>query len=358
MSSETTDADECKYVRSQPFEEECKESLRSAAIDVDGELTKKKYQEWVTAQSENLPSVGQITGEFGGSFYEVCDDLDIATDPVYGGGAYSDNDIFSAIRQAADEVSEPLTCEKYKQWQKDTSQAQPTINTITARFVWSSVCESVGVECGKHHSKEYTAENMLSAISRAAADQGEPLTVEQYSEWRDRREQKEPSASGITRRFGGWYEACERADVTHTTVHDGPQSFSMKEIEMAVQLAGEICGQPLSSTEYKAWQEDADYTYPSIQAILSRGKWTDICDQAGVEYAGQSKVRFSEEDILTSIKQAASDCGVPLTGEKYDSWRENVAGGHPAYRTVVNRMQWTEACEQAGVTHGGNSSNE
>lgn len=208
MSSETTDdADECKYVRDQPFTQECKEALRAAASNTEGVFTKAEYNRWAATHPDNLPSIDQIEREFGRSFYEVCNEIGV---PASKDINYSNSNILSAIRQAASEVGEPLTRNDYQTWQNTKCSSYPAVETIHNRLSWGTACEKAGVRYGSSVKDE----DIHSAIRRAAANQGEPLTVQEYGNWRKKANKKAPSPSTIHKRFG-WAEACEQAGVSY-----------------------------------------------------------------------------------------------------------------------------------------------
>lgn len=62
--------------------------------------------------------------------------------------------------------------------------------------------------------KRWTDEQLLDVVRRCAADEGEPLGIAVYIEWRRRQSDVTPSEGTIGARFGGWPAALVRAGVS------------------------------------------------------------------------------------------------------------------------------------------------
>jgi hypothetical protein len=57
---------------------------------------------------------------------------------------------------------------------------------------------------------------------------------------------------------------------------------------------------------------------------------------------------YSDDDVLAGLRQAAAECGEPLTAGRYDAY----AGGHGLVSTarVIQRLgTWNQACLAAGL---------
>lgn len=122
-----------------------------------------------------------------------------------------------------------------------------------------------------------------------------------------------------------------------------------------IKKAAQKYGEPLSRSKYTQWRRtEPDSYYPPAERIETDlyNSWNDACSEAGVDSTQGN--RYTKEEYLDAIREAASECGEPLTAEKYNSWRQKQNKDTPC-RVLYNTRQdipassWNEVCELVGV---------
>lgn len=58
---------------------------------------------------------------------------------------------------------------------------------------------------------------------------------------------------------------------------------------------------------------------------------------------------YTAEQIIEAIRSAARDGGIPISRGEYDRWRHEQSDTYPASETIYRQMGWLEACGEAGV---------
>jgi hypothetical protein len=312
--------------------DEIVEGVKMAAEECGEPLTGQEYDNWQATSEEDFPTIRWIQRRAAG-WKEVCKRVGVQ----YGrGNKYTDDEVLSAVGRAAADMGEPLTQAEYREWRQNTNENQPSITTTINRFDWEEACEKADVSTvitSIGRSKNYTDDDLLSAIERAAADVGEPLTQAEYREWRQNTDETQPSITTIKSRFD-WEEACEKADVSMAV----EKSYTDDDLLSAIERAAASTGEPLRQMEYMSWRQNTDETQPSITPIKNRFGWEEACEKAGV--SGAIEKGYTDDEVLSAVERAAADMGEPLTQTMYQSWRDNTEGKYPSVNTVKTRLGW------------------
>lgn len=121
---------------------------------------------------------------------------------------FSDSDLLEILRAAADQVTGPLTTNKYMKL-----KISPTVAVFISRFgSWKKACVLAGVEAGKaardNYKRAHSKEDMLGFVASYLADPRTNGSAEGYEKWQ-RNVEGAPSLSLIRQRLGKWNEIKE-----------------------------------------------------------------------------------------------------------------------------------------------------
>jgi len=352
-NQDESDESTCKYIPDKSREEEIIEMIQRAAAEMGEPLTMNKYAEWRDNTNLNsdthIVSKTTIKKRFGG-WEKACQMANVESNVSV--QAYTLDDVVSAIQQAAVEMGEPLTMNKYVQWRSSVDEPVPHPITIiqgNQHFnSWTDACESVGVTAGVR--KRYDNDDIISAILQAADEMGEPLRIEDYQEWRESTDERKPGEKTVYTKFDSWFQACEEAGVGTTR----KTNYNTDDIISSIQRAAAEMGEPLTLAAYSSWRKSANEHIPSEKVIYKGkfGSWPAVCEAAGVSPA--TKSHYNTDEMIEAIQLAAAEMGEPLSQSKYNQWHGE-AGGTPCVSTITNSELglWSEACEAAGVKHAG-----
>ena len=356
-----TDAGDCKYVLGESTINHIGESLQAAASAIDGPLTIDSYETWREQDTDSHPSAKQVVMHSGrgDTWGEICNSYDIMISRTQ----RCDTDtVLKTLQRAAKAVGEPLSQANYEEWQRAQDENLPTSHLIWKYFdqEWRELCSEAGIQ--PHTSNKYTPGDIRTALNDAAADLGEPLVLADYRSWAQRQSTDRPDTQTIKRHFKDWATACRESDVEpHRLANYTPSDpYSADEIFISIRAAAEAKGEPLSPNDYREWSQSRP-DYPSKKTCLRRfDSWPAVCEKAGVSTSHTPRpAQYTDEELLTALKQAAADIGEPVTLSEYKTWRDTHHSNQPSPVTIRHRFgSWIAASEKAGIECGGGESNE
>jgi len=344
-------------------------AIQQAANDVDGHLTKRKYLTWRDGiEQENIPSPSAIINSDLGSWTGACETANIKH---VNNRSYTVDEVITAIQQAANQITGPLTQAKYVEWRKNTDKDRiPTRQAInnTELGSWANACEAANIDVSHYNTppNKYTVDEIITAIQQAANQITGPLTYKKYDAWRKQTSnERTPCQQTINNsEIGPWSNACETANIEYSPYHNKKhqdKKYSVEDITNAIQQAATEVGEPLSQTDYRNWRSEQVTTkgIPSANAIHTSeiGSWVPACEAANVE-PGKRRQPYTNAEVITAIQQAANEVGEPLTQSKYIDWRNQVTdnnGDRIPSITGIKRSElgsWNTACETSDVKHG------
>lgn len=177
----------------------------------------------------------------------------------------------------------------------DTAAVIGVVVGLSANQVRQTCIETLGgsvydeaLAQGRIHRRPFTHQACLAALRRVHAGLGDgPLSHGAYDRARTARE---PSASLVMCRFGGWTVACAAAGVpaNHTTgQHRRPQRWSDEQLRQALrrfaaaQDRRRAASVLLKMSAYTRWANAQGESQPSVGAIRYRfGTWQAAKDAA------------------------------------------------------------------------------
>lgn len=138
-----------------------------------------------------------------------------------------------------------------------------------------------------------------------------------------------------------------------------PPKYPTDEMMAFLREAATTANGQLSLGEYRRYAEDRrtsdGRTWPSIHTYISRfGSWRKALKQAGLpvnRHAPEGpKPRFSEEDCIEALREAARRLGQAPTLTAYDQLARTSAGRLPGALTVKHRLgSWHSALTRANL---------
>ena len=177
----------------------------------------------------------------------------------------------------------------------------------------------------------YSDEELLAeirAVATAVGDETAP-TLKQF------REHGSMAATTVTRRFGSWQAAVEKAGFEpHSPTESVSQEALREELHRLADAVGEIpTGEQMRT--------DGEYSVSAYQTHF--GSWTDALEDA---FNDPTAVRATHTtaELLAELRRLADEDGPPR-------YREMDADGAYAARTYVNRFgSWNAALKAADLT--------
>jgi len=194
-----------------------------------------------------------------------------------------------------------------------------------------------------------------NAIKSAVERFGEPLSDDEYQQWRQNVESNPPTKLAILRQTGvvSWEEACDVVGVDGIISSDNVQ-YSVTAAKSAMLEAAKhsdymaTTGQ-LTKSAYREYHEDSNSgTLPdhipatsTVSKILGDKSWQSACNRVGVP-PHDNDTLWDEDAIKRVVQQAADECDGELTKEKYNQWRETkseeIRSAIPTANTVIDRL--------------------
>lgn len=260
--------------------------------------------------------------------------------------------IKEAIQAAADEIGEPISSEKYREWYSDHSDDYPSLQVIqnSEYGSWTAACEAAGVLTGR---QEYTNQDIIDALEAAVAAIGEPLSGVEYDEWAREADEDYPlSATFSNYDIGAFVPACEEIGIETTAI--APDGYTREDIISSIQQAADDCGEPLSWGEYNEWQHDSTVDHPTPTTITNGvfESWGAACEAASIPSG--TELKWAVEDLLDAIRDASEDLGEQITQTEYETWQQAEVGDYPSSAVFSSGkyISWHNACRRAGVNSG------
>lgn len=125
---------------------------------------------------------------------------------------------------------------------------------------------------------EFTDDRLVTDLTAAAAELGEPLTAAAYDAWQRGREAASPAL--LIRRFGSWNAACARAGVATNKTRSTSRRWSEEEVIRVVADYLASPGSTGSFAGYAAWARERDGV-PSGATLRQRfPKWNELKERA------------------------------------------------------------------------------
>lgn len=178
--------------------------------------------------------------------------------------------------------------------------------------------------------KPYTTDDRDCALQQAAAMMGEPLTGDEYEQWRQTTDPDAPERSTIAKRWG-WSDACDAAGV-ETVTRAGEREFA-ELVAALVRIRIELGHWP-NSREYVDHRQSDEPSQRWAQRTNScPDSWELILDEAN------QKV----EPCIAGLQRAADTLGKSPTVPEYKE-----AGVSPSTATIQKWCgSWNRAKELA-----------
>ncbi|KAA1421817.1 hypothetical protein F0U44_05985 [Nocardioides humilatus] len=124
---------------------------------------------------------------------------------------------------------------------------------------------------------EFSDAQLRAAISAAAAELGEPLTVGAYDTWQRSHDAASPAL--VIRRFGSWTQACAAAGVRTNTTRSTSRRWTDDEVVEIVARYLRSPGSTGSFADYSGWAKDQEGV-PSGATLRQRYPWAEIKERA------------------------------------------------------------------------------
>ncbi|EPE62751.1 hypothetical protein L479_00851 [Exiguobacterium sp. S17] len=209
--------------------------------------------------------------------------------------------VIHQLRTAADDGR--LTIHMYQQWQQ--ANGGPTVlELLEAYGSWANVLRLVGFE---NQMPRFTKSEMLRTLRRAAKELGS-ISSADYRKWAYNHDA--PSLTEVVSQFGSWKVALVEANLLGMMAKD--QKIEI--IQALLDASDEI--EPFNSTTYAKWAKVNQR--PSITKVVRRfGSWTQALEEIGLS----THKTFTEQDILSALKEASEDLAV-LSPWGYEIWQK------------------------------------
>lgn len=307
---------------------------------------------------------------------------------------YTDDDVRNALREAKQRLDdEPLTANRYRSLAADQDD-WPTARTIINRHsdeqnAWMAALSDAGVldDPTDHHGFGWGRYDAQNGIRHVAAQIAEWPTGYRYEqEFSDRELQGIfPAKQTIQSMYGTWEKARKAAkkggQKLDRLIEDGPthietltkhrfktytiNSFSVWGDDLPIYyLDGHDKQQILNAwiATNKSLVEARNFK--NVQHNAPSDWWPVLSDILANEYPNEWADAFpgrpgrlpshaySREELVEAVRQAAKDCGEPLTWDEYRRWANGV-DGRPSGALLSGRHRdvdsWMEFCADAGV---------
>lgn len=121
---------------------------------------------------------------------------------------FSDEEILAGLREAAAELGEPLSSDRYDIY----CQAHRLVSSvrIIQRFgTWNGACSSAGLATRRsrqNYTRRWTEEEMAAYVAQYLGSQGASGSYSGYAEWA-KGVDGAPSGQSVRNAFGGWADA-------------------------------------------------------------------------------------------------------------------------------------------------------
>jgi hypothetical protein len=242
--------------------------LRAAHADMNEPLSMATARAWADAAGRRFPSERTFVVYFGG-WSSACESAGVPHARTLGetppGPPPTTSDECWQALQAFVEESEglgmPPTMERYQL--RSRERGWPSRNTVRLRLGlgWQEAIDEarrrgasalvnrhVPVNHTRRDQPVPTVDEMLTAMTVAAADYEGRLSVAQYRDWARRQPAAQPPPDAIRARFGSWSAACRAAGI-----HAGRGSWPAIDVVTQLQRAYMTVGDPFTMARFRAW---------------------------------------------------------------------------------------------------------
>jgi hypothetical protein len=302
-------------------------------------------------------------------------------------------DVIACLRQVAEKLDRSPSVREYEEYRAAHPELQLVASgSIRTRLAggWNDCLKRAQLgavldgDLPLTKRSNFTEEEMIQALLECHKDLGQIPTLFTYREWAMRpdviaREGNRPQTyAPMVRAFGGFPRALRAAGIVGEAIRRhgrvDPTEWSYEETELldALRLVAGRLGYSPSVKEYgeerqklMAEQREAGeptQPLPAASSIMRRfSTWGASFDAADLPprrtrkgaKPGPKQPRYSDENILDSLREAYLGQGEPFTHESYDAWRHNrlqfdPTKGIASAGTAVKRFRsWGDAVERA-----------
>lgn len=122
-------------------------------------------------------------------------------------------------------------------------------------------------------------------------------------------------------------------------------SYTVSDITDALQTVAQRVDGPV---RYHDYMNERDDRHPSGPLIISRMRWSEACERAGVETNGpRDEFDFTREDCVAAVARAIRERGQRISSSEYEAWSEGQTTV-PSLTTVKNRTDgWQTTHDEA-----------
>jgi hypothetical protein len=124
--------------------------------------------------------------------------------------------------------------------------------------------------------------------------------------------------------------------------------FSDAQLLDALRTAAAELGEPLTNTDYDAWQRGRDDAASPALLVRRFGTWRAACEAAGLSANATRSTtrRWSEEDLVAAVAAYLATAGSTGSFADYSAWAR-VQEGAPSGATLRQRGSWAELKRRA-----------
>ena len=200
---------------------------------------------------------------------------------------------------------------------------------------------------------------IITGVELASEEYGEPLSHEEYQQWREDQSKEYPTKMQLLRQFDvlNWVSLCETLGVKGI---ERPTNayYSVRDMKSAMFDAVDAVGEPFSESAYRSHHPKNDVSHegaPSvgiIKDVIGDGSWKTACRRLDITPTSGSTDNhgYDKELVKTAVRQAEAACDGKLTEEKYRNWRETADEKKPSVGLVYRYLvDWDDICLAAGV---------
>ena len=248
------------------------ELLRAAHADVGAPLSLSAARAWATTERRRFPSGRTFAVTFGG-WTSACEAAGVPSARTFGDTppgpvATTADECWEALQaflEESDRLGVAPTMERYQL--RSRERTWPSRNTIRLRLGlgWRAAIDgarcldatpTIGRPALRPQARRElvpvpTVDEMLEAMTAAAAQGGGRLSIAQYRNWTRRQRTAQPPTDAIRARFGSWPAACRAAGI-----RAGRGGWPAIDVVTQLQRAYVMLGEPFTMVRFRAWAGD------------------------------------------------------------------------------------------------------
>jgi hypothetical protein len=330
-------------------------ALRTAAGELEAPVTMARYNAWRADElrerpcapgSHVLPPAETIARRFGG--WRLALKACLGADTPVARGArpheYSDVELAAAWARFREYAGERLTEAMWMTFRNATVAADgrytvPAAGTLARRVAggsWFGVRRHFGQPAPRPERRfcRWTDAELRASWRACARDRGAPPASRQYyTSWRQRiRESTDgpapPSAIALLERLTDdktWRQLYIKMEGIWPPTHEPIRTqYSPEEIQDAWTAAERAAGRVPTISDYNRFRSAAGLNarVPSVHSLITRyGTWCEAQHLlSGIPTPTQPQ-RFTDEDLIASLRAYLKEVSAPHTIEKYKGWR-------------------------------------